>query len=179
VTFRDGDVPRFAAIVPARAFRAGPAGVELIALTAAGPRLLRGSTASYTLADGGTSILDGSGQRFPIASGSAGGQLDALTVEPAAVKAAGWAGTTQPPAPAQRVVIFAGDRFVGSVRPELPRPDLEQKFGERLARAGFELSGWATGPRPGSAAAPLRAFAIVAGKAYELPKPKPASFSAR
>jgi hypothetical protein len=179
VTFDDGDGERFSAVVPATAFRAGPAGVELIALTAAGPRRLRGSTATYRLVDGGEAVVDGSGHRFRVVEGEPAGHLDALTVEPAAVKASGWAGTTEPPVAAREVVVFAGDRFLASVRPGVPRADLERRYGPGLARAGFELSGWAAGPRPGSPRAPLRVFALVDGTASELPKPPPPSALAR
>ena len=178
VTFADGDDERFAAILPAEAFRAGPASVELIALTAAGPRRLRGSTATYRLVDGGKAVVDGSGQRFEVVAGQPAGHLDALTVEPAAVKASGWGGTTDPPAAARQVVLFAGDRFLASVRPNVPRPDLRKDYGPRLARAGFELKGWAAGPRPGSPEAPLRVFALVDGAASELRTSPPASAAA-
>jgi len=174
-TFDEGDAERFAAIVPAGAFRKGAADVELIELTAAGPHRLRGSTASYRLAADGETIVDASGQRLPVVAGPPAGHLDAFAVEPAAVKLTGWAGTTDPATTAQRVVVFAGGHFLGSVRPSLPRPDLERRYGDGLARAGFELSGWAAGPRPGSPGAPLRVFALVGGKASELPKPAPPS----
>jgi len=84
------------------------------------------------------------------------------------VKANGWAGTTDPPVTARQVVVFAGDRFVASARPDVPRPDLRSKYGTGLANAGFELKGWAGGPRPGSPEAPLRVFALVDGAASEL-----------
>ena len=178
VTFDDGDGERFAAVVPATAFGAGPAGVELIALTAAGPRRLRGSTATYRLVDGGEAVVDGSGHRFRVVAGEPVGHLDALTVEPAAVKASGWAGTTEPAVAAREVVVFAGDRFLASVRPGVPRADLKRRYGPGLARAGFEVSGWAAGPRPGSPRAPLRVFALIDDTASELPKPPPPSLDA-
>jgi hypothetical protein len=64
------------------------------------------------------------------------------------VKASGWAGTTEPPVAAREVVVFAGDRFLASVRPDVRRPALRTKYGAGLARAGFELKGWAAGPSP-------------------------------
>jgi hypothetical protein len=109
--------------------------VELIALTAAGPRRLRGSTATYRLVDGGEAVVDGSGNRFRVVAGESAGHVDALTVEPAAVKASGWAATTDPPATAQQVVVFAGDRFLASVRPDVPRADLRRRYGARPAHA--------------------------------------------
>jgi hypothetical protein len=173
VTFPDGGGERFSAVVPVEAFPSGPARLELLELTGAGARRLRGSTASYRLAGDGKAIVDGTGRRFPVVAGPPAGRLDALTVEPAAVKASGWAGTTDPAAAAQQVVVFAGKRFLGSVAPSLPRPDLERRYGAGLAQAGFELSGWAAGPRPGSPQAPLRVFALLRGKASELPEPAP------
>jgi hypothetical protein len=168
VTFDDDGDERFAAVVPAGAFTERRNSIELIALTAAGPRRLRGSTATYRLVDGGEAVVDGSGRRFEVVAGQPAGHLDALTVEPAAVKANGWAGTTDPPVTARQVVVFAGDRFVASARPDVPRPDLRSKYGTGLANAGFELKGWVGGPRPGSPEAPLRVFALVDGGASEL-----------
>jgi hypothetical protein len=110
-----------------------------------------------------------------VGGGARAGNTAALSVEPAAVWVRGWAGTTDPPVAAQQVVVFAGDRFVAAVHPELPRPDLERQFGAELSHAGFELSGWAGGPRPGSPQAPLRVFALVDGAAHELPKAAPPS----
>jgi hypothetical protein len=178
VTFREGGSERFAAVVPADAFRPGPADVELIASTRAGLRRLRGSLAQYRLV-GDEAIVDGAGGRYRIAAGPPAGYLEALTVDPAAVSARGWAGATEPPHAARLVVAFAGDAFLGSVRPSLPRPDLERRYGQQLAEAGFELSGWAAGPRPGSPQAPIRVFAIVGRTASELPEPPPPSAAQR
>ena len=178
VTFRDGDAESFAAMVPAAAFRPGPADVELIAATAAGPRRLRGSTAHYRLV-GGDAIVDGAGRRYRLASGPRAGHVDALAIEPGAVKASGWAGTTDPPHAAPLVLAFAGDAFLGSARPSVARPDLKRTYGQQLANAGFELSGWAAGPRPGSPQAPVRVFAIVGRAAVELPGPRPPSAAER
>ena len=105
--------------------------------------------------------------------------MDALAIEPGAVKASGWAGTTDPPQAARLVLAFAGDAFLGSVRPSVARPDLKRSYGEQLATAGFELSGWAAGPRPGSPQAPVRVFAIVGRTAVELPGPRPPSAAER
>jgi hypothetical protein len=57
------------------------------------------------------------------------------------------------------VLAFAGDRFLASTTPG--------------ADSHFKMSGWANGPRPGSAAAPVRVFAVVGGRALEIPPKAP------
>jgi hypothetical protein len=55
-----------------------------------------------------------------------------------------------------RVLAFAGRRFLAAGRPS--------------AGGGFRIAGWVEGPKPDSPAAPVRVFAIAAGRALELPR---------
>jgi hypothetical protein len=83
----------------------------------------------------------------------------------------GWAGLTDPVRKAPVVVAFAGQRFLGEVRPSRERPDLKDQLGPALEKAGFKLRSYAPGPQPGSAKAPIRVFALVGGAAYPLRLP--------
>ncbi|MBN1527650.1 MAG: sulfatase-like hydrolase/transferase, partial [Thermoleophilaceae bacterium] len=169
----DGGPGRFAAIVPPSVFSRGPDPVGVLAVTGAGANRrilsLRGVTVSYRLAEGGGALLDPAGRRIPIVKTPAGGRVDGASADEADVKVQGWAGTVEPARRADRVVAFAGDRYIASARPSLPREDLEKRYGPALANAGFSIRGGVSaGPQPGSDAAPWRVYAIVGGRAHEL-----------
>jgi len=163
VRFADGDVARFSAVVPPGAFAAGANSVDLVVISGGGAgrrlALLRGAGLGYRLVerDGRELIVNGSGGQLPIGAGT-GGSLDTVNVGQAEVKIEGRVAAGEGGRPAQRVLAFAGDRFLASARPR--------------ADSTFKLSGWANGPRPGSAAAPVRVFAVVGGRALEIP-PQP------
>lgn len=151
--WRDGDVTRFSALVPPTAYARGANSVDLIVIQGSGAdrRLARlpGAQLGYRLA--GNAIVDGAGKRIPVAAGSTG-KIDTLNVGQTDVTIVGKVSG------ADRVIAFAGPRLLATGRP---------------AAGEFRLSGWAAGPTPGSAAAPVRVFAIEGGRALELPKPKP------
>jgi hypothetical protein len=150
--WRDGDITRFSAIVPTTAYARGPNSVDLLVIRGGAVALLPGAQLGYRLTDG--AIVDGAGKRIPIVAGS-GGKIDSLNVGQTDVTIKGTAGA------ADRVIAFAGPRLLATGRP---------------AASAFKLSGWAAGPTPGSAPAPVRVFAIDGRRARELPKPKPPSF---
>ncbi|MEA2364147.1 MAG: hypothetical protein QOD71_3292 [Thermoleophilaceae bacterium] len=176
VRWRDGDTARFSAVVPPAAFAPGANAVDLIAITGDGAarRLSRlpGAALGYRLVErsGRQVIVDGSGREIPIGSAESGGSLEAVGVGQAEVTIDGWAGDSRRARPADRVLAFAGERFLAAGVPSLSRPDVAGKLGPKLARAGFKLRGWTGGPRPGSAAAPVRVFAIVGERALPIPK---------
>jgi hypothetical protein len=154
--WQDGDVTRFSALVPPSAYTPGANSVDLVAVqgSGAGRSLARlpGAQLGYRLA--GDVIVDGAGKRVRVAAGN-GGKIDKLTVGQTDVTITGKVSG------ADRVIAFAGPRLLATGRP---------------AGGEFRLSGWAAGPTPGSAQAPVRVFAIEGGRALELPKPKPPSF---
>jgi hypothetical protein len=174
VRWRDGDTERFSAVVPPTAFARGANSVDLVAVTGkgAGRRLARlpGAALGYRLADrdGRQAIVDGSGRAIPIAGAGSGGSVDSVAVGRAEVTIQGWAGDSERARPADRVLAFAGERFLAAGRPSLPRDDVAGKVGARLARSGFKLRGWTGGPLPGSPSAPVRVFAIVGGRALPI-----------
>jgi hypothetical protein len=156
VRWRDGDTERFSALVPPSAYARGPNSIDLIVIqgSGAGRRLARlpGAQLGYRLVGG--AIVDGAGKRIRVAAGTAG-KIKSLNVGQTDVKIEG----TAPGA--ERVVAFAGSRLLGSGVP---------------SGGSFALTGWAAGPTPGSAGAPIRVFAIDGSRARELPKYKPPSF---
>jgi hypothetical protein len=176
VRWRDGDTARFSAIVPPTAFAAGANGVDLVAIIGVGARRryarLPGVAIGYHLAerDGRQVIVDGSGRTIPVGRSETGGSVDTISVGQAEVKIDGWAGERTSGRPAERVLAFAGERFLAAGRPSLARKDVANKVGPKLARSGFRLRGWTAGPRPGSARAPVRVFAIVGGRALPIPQ---------
>jgi hypothetical protein len=176
--WRDGGTERFSAVVPPTAFARGANSVDLIAVTGAGVgrqlARLPGAALGYRLAemDGGQAIVTGSGRSIPVARSASGGSIDGIEVGQAEVKIDGWAADVERARPADRVLAFAGERFLAAGKPSLPREDVAEKVGPRLARAGFKLTGWTGGPRPGSPSAPVRVFAIVGGRALEIGQPE-------
>jgi hypothetical protein len=175
VRWEDDDRQRFSAIVPPSAFARGANAVDLIAVLDGRAMRVRGQQqAAYRLAQRGGSetIVDGSGRELPVGSG-AGGAIDKLEVGQTDVRVGGWAGDAERGLPAQRVLAFAGDRFLGAARPSLARADVAERVDPKLGRSGFELRGWTVGPEPDSAEAPVRAFAIVGGRALEIPRASP------
>jgi hypothetical protein len=175
--WRDGDTERFSAVVAPTAFGRGANSVDLIAVTGAGVgrqlARLPGAALGYRLAetDGRQVIVTGSGRSIPVARSASGGAIDGIEVGQAEVKIDGWAGDVERARPADRVLAFAGERFLAAGQPSLPREDVAKKVGPRLARAGFKLTGWTGGPRPGSPSAPVRVFAIVGGRALQIGQP--------
>jgi hypothetical protein len=175
VSFADGDTRRFAAIVSTRAFARGQNTVEVLAVPADGGRTaqLRGSTGGYRLvrAGGRAAIADSSGRRFPVVPAAVAGAVEDLSIAGADVRVSGWAGSTDPPRAADRVLLFVAGRFASATRPALPRPDLERRHGRGLARAGFELGGGIQGGA-GADRSDVRVFALSGGRASELPAPR-------
>jgi hypothetical protein len=169
---------RFGFVVPASAFSRGPNAVGVLAVTGSGSarRFLRleGVGLDYRLvSDGGSeALVDPAGTRIPVVGSASGGQVDSATADDADVHLRGWAGLVRPPRSADRVVAFAGRRFIAGVRAELERPDLEKRYGAALANAGFEIRAGVSGPPPGSAGAPFHVYAIVGRRAYSLGFPK-------
>jgi hypothetical protein len=176
VRWRDGATERFSAVVSPTAFARGANSVDLIAVTGGGDRRqltrLPGAALGYRLAQRGGRdvIVTDSGRPIPVARSGTGGALDRLEVGQAEVKIEGWAGDVERARPADRVLAFAGERFLAAGRPSLPRTDVAEKVGPRLARAGFRLTGWTGGARPGSPSAPVRVFALVGGRALPVPQ---------
>jgi hypothetical protein len=176
--YADEETTRFAAIVPPDAFTSGSNAIDVYRITQApgGQRLARlgGLGGAYRLARReGVLAIQGPSGRWTSAAEGSGGFVDKLTVgSEHDVTLEGWAGLTEPVRKATVVVAFAGQRFLGEVRPSRKRPDLKDQFGPTLETAGFKLRSYAPGAQPGSAKAPIRVFALVGAAAYPLRLPE-------
>ena len=164
---------RFTAIVPPTAFVRGPNSVEVVAITGAGAGRsfteLRGSARYRLLRDGRQeTLVDAAGRRIPVDPRAVQGFVEEIAVSGPVVAISGWAGTTREPRrPARQVAAFAGDRFLGSTRPRLPRPGVVKVHGRGLDKAGFELNG----EDAEAAGKTVRVYAISGGRASLLPRP--------
>ena len=82
----------------------------------------------------------------------------------------GWAVDPDGRRPAERVLVFAGDRLVAQARPTVVRPDIVERFDSaKVERSGFELRGGAQG----AGLDDLRVFAVAGDSASELPRYEP------
>lgn len=169
--YRDGDDRRFAALVEPRAVVRGTNRVELVRVTGRGGgrrfALLRSGDLDFRLVRDGAreAILDADGRRIPIGAGVEG-SVDRSTPElGGSVHLVGWAGDTDRVRGAQRIVVFSGGRFVSAVVPSDPRPDLADRYGRGLGKAGFVLDATPSAAPRGSAPQPLRVFAVLDGRA--------------
>jgi hypothetical protein len=172
-TVRDGDAHRFYAMVPPRALARGSNRVAVIGIsgTAARRRLVQlagGGLAKFRLVErqGRGAIVDERGHAVRVEEGIEG-FVEKVTIEDGVATVSGWAADTDAPRPAHLVVAFAGGRLVAAERPSLPRPDLAREFGAPLMGAGFELRGPVDSGERGRA--PVRAFALIGGRASALP----------
>jgi hypothetical protein len=112
-------------------------------------------------------LEDDEGHRIAaLPAGALRGAVDHVSATATELTVSGWAGTTRPPRPADRIVAFAGNRFLSSVTPSGRRPDLARIYGDGLGQAGFTIVG--APDRRGSAASRLRVFAILGDRAAQI-----------
>jgi hypothetical protein len=176
--YQSGGQTRFGALVPPDSFVRGENAVGVVMVTGHGRerryRMLRDATVAYRLVRDGDreTLVAGTGRRIAVTPGAVEGHVDELKVLGSAVTIAGWAGSKDPARAAQRVVAFAGDRFLWAATPDVRRPDLERAFGGGLARAGFALGGEGESPETRGASAGVRVYAILGSDASALPLPE-------
>jgi Sulfatase len=165
-----GDVV-FAALVPPSALRPGENAVTVFALRGddgepALVELRQREQLNYRLAeeDGGT-VLEGPGaDTIAVQDDAAEGYVEAVRAGATGpVVVTGWAVAGEDRV--DRVVVFAGDRFVGSTTTSQERPDVAQARGGGPLKTGFTLSASETGVDQDE----LRVFAVAAGAASQLP----------
>jgi len=120
----------------------------------------------FRLVDGneGLTIAGSHGSRFAVKPGAVDGFIEARDVEGTALVAGGWAFSREG-GPAERVLLFAGDRFIKAVEPSVPRPDLVEIYGQRALLAGFNVS---ADLGEDASDVELRAFAVIGDRASEL-----------
>jgi len=167
-SFRDGGALRMAAIAPADSFRSGDNRVEVYAVRGrgSGRRLAPLTTAEaeqYRLVDGGKAI-EGGGHSYSLAKSGLQGYVDQRLEDDQGVRLGGWAADELERRPAERLLVFEGDRVVAQAEPTLDRPDVAKNLGATAAKCGFELRV----PVEGGDSGDLRVFAIEGDSAVEL-----------
>lgn len=172
-TFDDGSGQRFAAVIAPERLRRGTNAVELFTMRP-GPdgrpllAPLDQKRARLARQAGHPVIVGSPGRELPIVPGAVDGFVD--RVRPAGrdvLLVKGWAGDTRSRRPADRILVFAGDRLLGSERPRVVREDLADRFGGPPPRAGFDIRVPAKGAtEPGE----ITVFGVVRGRASELPR---------
>ncbi len=173
--FREGDARRFSALVPPDLFVRGNNRVDVVRVTGTGSarrlRLVKGADLDPRLVRdeaGREMIVQPDGRRVPVGPGVEG-SVDTVGGDVGLIELKGWAGDTQRPRAAERVIAFSGSRLLGSTRPDADRPDLAKRFGRGLARAGFRIGGSTpVGPNDPR----LRVFAVLDGRASVIPRAK-------
>ena len=173
VPYDDGGTARFSAFVPPEYFVKGANGIQAFAITGQGAgrrfQALQGGAVDYRISrrGGSEALVDSQGRRYPISRSAVDGAVENASADEADVGAEGWAGNTDPPRAADRVLLFSGDLFLGASVPSNPRPDLEKSYGRGLARAGFKMRAGVRGP----SGQPVLVYAIANGRATLLNPP--------
>jgi hypothetical protein len=162
---RSGDW-RFSAFVAPERLRSGANRVTVVRVTgrAAGRRLVllgSGDVDARLVRDGSGEVILDRGRRIRVGPGVEG-RVDRAGGAGGLVVLDGWAADRQSRRPAERILAFSGDRFVGSAVPSVSRPDLARALGRWASRAGFSVGGAA-------GEAPVRVFAVLDGRASQLP----------
>jgi hypothetical protein len=173
-SFRTNGSVTFSAYLPESAFAAGANDVQIYAIVGPGddPALapLGGSSAGrFTLAeeDGAEAIVDADGTRLPLVPAAVDGLVEDWFVERDSVRFGGWAGDVEGHAPADRVLVFANGKLVGSGTPRVGRADLGRRY-PGLGRSGFVFDLPRDRVGEGSETTPLRFVAIHGDSASEL-----------
>jgi hypothetical protein len=162
----------FSALVPPSALRAGPNTVAVFGLRGAGDEptlvaLRQSEQLNYRLADhDGEQVLEApGGDAVPVGPGAAEGFVEDVSEgRTGPVVVTGWAMGAE--GRVERVLLFAGDRFVGATTASQERPDVAESRGGGPLKTGFSLS--ASGDMLGEEE--LRVFAIASGRASLLPR---------
>jgi hypothetical protein len=168
-TVSDAGAVAFGTAIPPTSLRQGANSVQLFAIegTRSERRLVKLGTVrqdDFRLVRRGDeeSIRAPHGRAIEIESGAVEGDLDAIDLDAGAVT--GWAVDTGAEKAADRVLVFAGDRFLGSAVPMRPRQDLAEPVGPWATNAGFKVAVASAGVSEDD----VRVFAVSGGRASEL-----------
>jgi len=173
-SFHSGSAIAFSAYLPESAFRSGANPVEIFRIDRAGEQVSLASIGSSTAsgfelhsANGRETIRLDDGTELPVTPGAVDGMVEDWFFEPDSVRFGGWAGDTARHIPADRVLVFAGDKLVYAGTPGVGRADLAKRW-PGLGRSGFvfDLPRSTVGEDSGTAA--LRFFALRGDRASEL-----------
>jgi hypothetical protein len=167
-SYEDADGVRLGGLIDPAVLRSGENEIAVYAVQGSGEPRLRPVKRTDTVVearlverDGQTSIL-GSLGTVRVQEGQMRGFIESKIAEAGSIKISGWAFDTARNAPVAKILVFADDRLVAAGAPTLNRPDIADKFGPEVARAGFTISG------QGSEDADLRIFAVSDDRASEI-----------
>jgi hypothetical protein len=169
-TFRVQGQTMFAAMVPEASLKPGANDVALMRVEDDGedrtlsPVAVEGS-APYRLMNRARLqlIMRGGQEVARVRSGAVRGYVERAVRDGGTLHASGWAAT--PEGPADRIVIFASGRSIGSGRPTDPRDDVAKAVGPAALRSEFTISALL---EPGMRLRDLRVIAIRGSQASEL-----------
>ena len=144
-------------------------------VTPAACRPAKAGGATYT-ADGNV-IRSSGGEVLRLESGWVSGNVDQSTAQ----GVTGWAASSKARRPADRVLVFLGDRFIAAIKPTMDRPDVASSLKAPVALSGFRVQAALALddlPKGLKAGAKLRLFGVLGDRAspIELPcdrKPTP------
>jgi hypothetical protein len=162
---------KFGALVPPSAFRRGANSVQVYELQNEGGTVslaaLRGDSglagSRLSVADEGETISGSGGRSISIDDDAAAGFVDSVRSDEGRLVVSGWATDAEHRRPADRILVFAGDRLVTEGDVSESRGDVARQFGSpAIKKAGFELSTVA------AASDDVRVFAVVGDRASEL-----------
>ena len=111
-------------------------------------------------------IIESGGARIPVEPNVSGGFVEGRDVDGLALLVRGWAATSA--GAGDRIVVFVKGRFVKTVKPDLPRPDLVERFGKKALLSGFNAGTQLT---ESASSDDVQVFAIDGGTATELSGP--------
>ena len=118
---------------------------------------------SYALR--GAVIKSSDGRNLRVTPRSVTGYVDSSNIIGGRPQISGWAADVKAGRPARSILVFSGGRFLGAVKPTIPRPDVElsgDRPGGELAGYSFEL------PRVSGQPRPLQLFGVVGREASPL-----------
>ena len=106
------------------------------------------------------------GKRVVVSPGAVRGEVDLVTAPGKPLLIGGWALQAAKALPADWILFFYGDRLIATSAGGFPRPDQERLHGPSALLSGFARSPLDP-PRDRSG---IRVFAVVGGRASELPR---------
>ena len=160
------------AVVPPSAFKRGANRVEVFAVGGpeSRPRLaaagrVSGTTARLVKRNGAFAVDGVAGKPIRVAPGAIDGNVDTVQLEGNRLVVAGWVTDARHTRPADRVLVFSGDRLLQATQPQLVRNDVA-KLGPGGGSSGFYLS--RSGVPEDVAPERLRVIAVVGDRASEM-----------
>jgi hypothetical protein len=134
-------------LVPPSAFRRGANCVEAFAVRGpeSDPRLAAAGgvagRAARLVRRNGALMVDGvASEPIRVAPGAIYGHVDKVDVEGNRLVLAGWVTDARHTRPADRVLVFSGDRLLHATQPQLERKDVAKQVGPGGHSSGFSLS---------------------------------------